>query len=108
MFCPSAPAIWIERRGVFMPEGTEREPIPAHFNTLREAAEFWDVHSVADYLDQMEEVEAQVDLQRRIFLAPIEENLYLRIKTQAELRHTTVESLINQWLEDQLTVVERG
>ena len=29
----------------------EREPIPEHFKSLEEAAEFWDSHDLADYWD---------------------------------------------------------
>ena len=34
----------------------EREPLPAHFETLHETAEFWDAHDLADYWDLTEEV----------------------------------------------------
>lgn len=29
----------------------KREPIPKHFKSVEEAAEFWDTHDLADYWD---------------------------------------------------------
>lgn len=39
-----------------------REPIPESFNSIEEAGEFWDTHSLADYWDQTREVEIEVAL----------------------------------------------
>ena len=52
-----------------------RDPIPQHFKTLDEAAEFWDTHDLADYWDQTSEVNFEVDLQRRVFLTALEPEL---------------------------------
>jgi len=40
------------------------EPIPESFNSIEEAGEFWDTHSLADYWDQTREVEIEVALKR--------------------------------------------
>jgi len=39
-----------------------RDPIPKHFESLDEAAEFWDCHDLADYWDQTSEVNFELDL----------------------------------------------
>jgi hypothetical protein len=49
----------------------KRDPIPEHFDSPEKAGEFWDTHSAADYWDEMEEVEMEIDLQKRTFLVPI-------------------------------------
>lgn len=46
------------------------DPIPDSFQTLEEAAGFWDTHSTVDYDDAMREVHFDVDLQRRTLLVP--------------------------------------
>jgi len=38
-----------------------RDEIPETFETAEEAAEFWNSHSAADFLDQMTDVTMQVD-----------------------------------------------
>lgn len=43
----------------------EREPLPDSFDSLEEAAEFWDTHSTANYEELMEEVEFDINLSTR-------------------------------------------
>lgn len=40
----------------------ERDPMPPPDATPEEIGEFWDTHSLADYWDEIYEVEIQVDL----------------------------------------------
>src|SRR6266699_4206859 len=47
---------------------SKNDPIPKHFKTLDEAAEFWDTHDLADYWDQTSEVNFEFDLLRRVSL----------------------------------------
>ena len=60
-----------------------RDPIPQHFKTLDEAAEFWDTHDLADYWDQTSEVNFEVDLQRRVFLTALEPELAKKLANRA-------------------------
>jgi hypothetical protein len=53
----------------------KREPIPQHFKSVSEAAEFWDTHDLADYWDLTREAKFDVDLQRRVFLTALEPEL---------------------------------
>ena len=53
-----------------------RDTIPEHLNSAEEAGEFWDTHSAADYLDEMEEVEIEFDITKRTFLVPVDSRLY--------------------------------
>ena len=81
---------------------TRKDPIPEHFNSAEEAGEFWDTHSAADYLDEMEEEEMEVDIQKRKFLVPVDGRLYQYAKTRAEAEHCTVEQIINTLLNREL------
>lgn len=49
-----------------------RHPLPEHFDDLEQAAEFWDTHDSADYEDQMTDVECEVDIKKRTYLASLE------------------------------------
>ena len=42
-----------------------RDPMPLPDATPEEIGEFWDTHSLADYWDETEEVEFQVDLKSK-------------------------------------------
>jgi hypothetical protein len=39
----------------------KRDPIPKHFKSVAEAAEFWDTHDLADYWDLTRETHFEVD-----------------------------------------------
>ena len=48
-----------------MPDDKKRDPMPPPDVTPEEIGEFWDTHSLADYWDETEEVEIQVNLKSR-------------------------------------------
>ena len=80
----------------------KRDPIPEHFKSAEEAGEFWDTHSAADYLDLMEEVEVEFDIQRRVYLVPVDDGLYKRARAQAKTEQRSVKEVINLALEREL------
>lgn len=51
-----------------MDANKQRDPMPDEFESIEAAAEFWDAHSLADYEDQLHEVEIDVHAQRRAHL----------------------------------------
>jgi hypothetical protein len=50
-----------------------RDPIPKHFKSIKEAAEFWDTHDLGDYWDLTREVEFELRAKRgrRVTLDPV-------------------------------------
>jgi hypothetical protein len=82
--------------------GSKKDPIPEHFSSAEAAGEFWDTHSAADYWDEMEEVEMDFDLQKRVFLIPIGDRIYYRVKQRAETEQRSVEEMISILLEREL------
>lgn len=83
-------------------DGSKKDPIPEYFRSAEEAGEFWDTHSAADYWDEMEEVEMEFDLQKRVFLVPVGNRIYYQIKQRAEMEQRSVEEMINTLLEREL------
>ena len=69
--------------------------------TIDEIGDFWDTHSLADYWDQTREVHFEVSevLRNRVTLNL---ELYSRIKTVAQRRGISPETLVNAWLEERL------
>ncbi len=53
----------------------KRDPIPQHFKSVEEAAEFWDSHDLSDYWDITREADLEVNIQRRVFLTALEPEL---------------------------------
>ncbi len=79
-----------------------RDPIPDHFATIEEAAEFWDSHDLADYWDLTEEVDFDVDVRRRRYLVALDPDLAEQLITEAHKRGLSTETLINLWLSEKL------
>lgn len=67
------------------------DPIPESFATIEEAAKFWDTHSIADYWDEMTEVDFEIELQRpnRITVAA---DLSAKLATVAQRQGVSMEA----------------
>ena len=81
----------------------KREPIPEHFQSVAEAAEFWDSHDLTDYWDQTREASFEVDIQRRVFLTALEPKLAKKLTECARKQGVSTETLINVWLTEKMT-----
>jgi len=69
--------------------------------TMKELADFWDNHSLADYWDQTREVEFEVRARRRRRVT-IDPEVYSKIAAQARVRGILPETLVNTWLAERL------
>jgi hypothetical protein len=85
-----------------MPNRKKRDPIPKHFKSIEEAAEFWDSHDLGDYWDLTREAHFEVDIQRRVFLTALEPHLAKKLTTVARQQGVSTETLINVWLTEKL------
>jgi len=79
-----------------------REPIPESFNSIEEAGEFWDTHSLADYWDQTQEVDIEVALKRSKHTVTIEEGIAREVRKRARAQGLAPETLVNLWLKEKL------
>ncbi|MGH7449878.1 MAG: CopG family antitoxin [bacterium] len=79
-----------------------RDPIPRHFKSIEEAAEFWDNHDLADYWDLTREAHFEVDIKRRVFLTALEPQLAKKLTGVARQQGVSTETLINVWLTEKL------
>lgn len=77
-----------------------RDPLPEHFNSLEEAAEFWDTHDSADYDEYFKDVEFEIDLKPRTHLVAIEGSLYDKVRAIAKKKRVATDKLVNRWLEE--------
>ena len=88
-----------------MDEKEKRDPIPDSFESIEAAAEFWDAHDLGDYWDQTREATFQVDLDRRIVLVPLEEQIARKLGDVARRQGISTETLVNVWLSERLQEV---
>jgi hypothetical protein len=86
-----------------MPKSKKQpDPIPETFANIEAAAEFWDNHSTADYDELMRDAHFDVDIQRQIFLVPVEGQLAKEITAIADQEGLALETLVNLWLQEKL------
>jgi hypothetical protein len=77
------------------------DPIPENMS-VKEASEFWDIHSVADYPSHMVELEYTPG-ERMTFIA-IANDLLTQAAKQARKRGVSVETLVNLWVQEKVAV----
>ena len=70
----------------------------SHARTWEEMAEFWDTHSLADYDDQIYEVEMTFEPSARRATVRIEPELMADISRIAHERKVSTQTLVNVWL----------
>jgi len=74
--------------------------LPDHFESLEQAAEFWDAHDSADYEEQMTEVECEVKIGKKTFLVALDDGLYRKVRAIARKKGVPAETLVNRWIEE--------
>ncbi len=86
-----------------MTENKIKDPLPDNFNSIQEAAEFWDTHNLADYWDETQEVEIEVRAARRqrVVLAT---ELTQKVQEIAIREGVSVETLVNIWVAERLKI----
>lgn len=85
-----------------MTRNKKRDSIPEHFQSIEEAAEFWDTHDLGDYWDLARPVEFEIDIQRRVFLTALQPDLAHQLTEIAHKQGVSSETLINVWLTEKV------
>jgi len=73
----------------------ERNPVPDTFDSLLEAADFWDSHDSADYEDIMEPADFEVRIRRRIHMVPVAGDILEGLRKKAMCQGLSTETLVN-------------
>lgn len=79
--------------------------LPEMFQDIETAAEFWDKHDLADYWDESSPVSAEVNLERRVILVPLEGHIARQLAEVARRQGISTETLANVWLSERLQAV---
>ncbi len=79
--------------------------LPDSFATEEEAGEFWDTHSAADYLEFFEPADDVIDIKNRVFEVRVAEDVFQKLRQEAETLHESVPKVVDQILRKELTLV---
>jgi len=82
----------------------KRDPIPDESATIEEIIAFWDVHSTADYEDEMEDVDMEIDVHEEVYIVRLVPELAGLIGRKAKARGVTTETLVNLWLAEKVGI----
>lgn len=69
--------------------------------------EFWDVRDLGEVWEETETAEFDVDLQSDVFYYAVETALSSKLRSIAESRGVSAETLVNLWLQEKLSEESR-
>ena len=84
-----------------MGESKAKDLLPEEFESIEEAAEFWDTHSLADYWDETQEVQIEIRAVRKQRVA-LDSELAKQVADVAMREGVSVETLVNLWVAERL------
>jgi hypothetical protein len=70
--------------------------------SYKEIGEFWDTHDLDGYWDETEPVEFEVDIKSQTTYYPVEMALSGKLRSIAEHRGVSPETLLNLWLQEKV------
>lgn len=86
-----------------MENKNKNDVLPDSFETEEKAGEFWDTHSAADYIEYLEAVDDRIEIKDRVFEIRVAEDVFQKLRQQAESSHQSVPKVVDQILREQLS-----
>jgi CopG antitoxin of type II toxin-antitoxin system len=68
--------------------------------SYQEIGEFWDTHDLGEYWEQTDPAEFDVDIRSLATYFPVETDLATRLRSIAERRGISAETLLNLWVQE--------
>ena len=78
-----------------------RDPLPKHFKSIDEAAEFWDTHDSADYNEYFSPVDVEVAIKRTHSIS-IDGKLFNKVRSIAKKKRIPADKLVKRWIEEKV------
>lgn len=70
--------------------------------SYKEIGEFWDTHDLGEHWEQTQAVEFDVDIQSETTYFPVEHALSTKLRSIAQTRGVSPETLLNLWLQEKV------
>jgi predicted HicB family RNase H-like nuclease len=70
--------------------------------SYQEIGEFWDTHDLAEYWDQTQPVEFEVNIQSEVMYYRLDVALSKKLRLIAEQRGVSPETLLNLWVQEKI------
>ncbi|MFZ3170279.1 MAG: CopG family antitoxin [Candidatus Methanoperedens sp.] len=72
------------------------------FKTLEEASDYWDTHSFAEYIEDTEPVEIEVNLKAQKIYLEIDNDLSEKLRKISQKKKKSYVNLINSWIREKI------
>ena len=70
--------------------------------SYKEIGEFWDTHDLVDHWEQTHPVDFEIDIQSEAIYYALDTNLSAKVRSMAEQRGFSAETLLNLWVQEKL------
>ncbi|MCK4417087.1 MAG: hypothetical protein KAV99_02855 [Candidatus Latescibacteria bacterium] len=70
--------------------------------SYKEIGQFWETHDLAEYWEQTQPVEFELDIQSEVTYYPLDTSLSARVRSMAKQRGVSPETLLNLWVQEKL------
>ncbi len=81
-----------------------KDTLPENFESLDGFWDFWDTRSSADFEDEMEDVNAVIELSSSKVYFAVAKDFVRPIRAQAREQGVSPETLLNLWLKEKISV----
>jgi len=78
--------------------------LPDSFTSEQEAGDFWDSHSVADYLEYLYPTDDEIAIEDRIFEVRVSEDVFKKLRKQAKSAHQSLPKTVDRILRKELSL----
>lgn len=72
-----------------------------NFSTLEEEAEFWETHSLTDYIDELEDVDFHVEgtFEDTYLAIQVTPDIITTLREESKKRGISLQGLLREWIE---------
>ena len=93
----------MRKRGNYMEKSKKKVRIPEDFNDPMAASDFWDNHSVGDFLDGTTEVNFDVKMKKEPKYVALESELSIKVAKISRQKGISPETLVNLWVKEKVS-----
>ncbi len=86
-------------------EDKSQHKLPERFPSYSAAADFWDTHDSAEFVDDLSPVSVEVQLKRRHFEIEVDEEVVRVLEKRARVFNVPTDTLANELLRKDLALV---
>jgi hypothetical protein len=84
----------------------KQQPLPS-FESLDDLVEFFETSDMGEYEVDLPEAQFDVDLQKKLYLVAIDDELNARLTKIAQYERVPAEALVNLWLREKIATYAR-